>query len=102
MYRQGDLLIVPVKKKRIRERLRVRGEVTDNVLAYGEATGHAHRAIGRDVAVMNMDGGKFISANESFLVRHEEHDWIDIPPGDYRVIRQREYDGEMAYRWIND
>jgi hypothetical protein len=92
MYRQGDVLIV--------EDLRVpnqRQRARDNVLVYGEATGHAHRVEG-SAEVFDTPRGKEIAATEPFRVVHEEHDTIEIPEGFYRVVRQREYDeGEIRY-----
>jgi hypothetical protein len=65
------------------------------VLAYGEVTGHAHAirdkraALFRDpkLAAIFMH----VSGDGPVALDHQEHDTIHIPPGDYQVIRQREY-----------
>lgn len=91
MYRQGDVLIVehriPSGKRRKQK---------DGILAHGEVTGHAHRI--SDLAegeLYEMDGGMFLSVSEKGIsILHEEHAPIELPPGEYRVIRQREYSPE--------
>lgn len=96
MYRQGDVLIV--ESKREMRNMKVQ---RDNVLVYGEATGHAHRVEGDGAVVMEGSGGKVIDASKAFRVVHEEHDTIEIPEGFYRIIRQREYDEEQI-RYVAD
>ena len=96
MYRQGDVLIVEAERN-----LQNAKRQRDNVLVYGEATGHAHRVEGEAAIVMETPKGKAIDASKAFQVVHEEHDTIEIPEGFYRVIRQREYD-EKAIRYVND
>jgi len=114
--RQGDVVlkrieklpagVVPVK----RESKRV-------VLAHGEVTGHAHAISDKHVrqfraadgaptldgAGMKLRAGGGLPA-QTFLVvddkpcmlKHEEHEAIEIQPGVYRVTRQREYvEGEI-------
>jgi hypothetical protein len=94
MFRQGDILIVPIA------RLPVGLEPVERqhghlVLAHGEVTGHAHAirdkraALFRDpkLAAMFMH----VSGDGPVALDHQEHDTIHIPPGDYQIIRQREY-----------
>lgn len=97
MYRQGDVLIVSVSElpSDLDQLARENGRV---VLAHGEATGHAHAikdkraALFRDpklaAVFMRVSGGGPVA------LKHDEHDTIAIPPGNYRVIRQREYSPE--------
>ena len=104
MYRQGDVLIVPVKSipKAIEPVEREGGRV---VLAHGEVTGHAHAikdqraALFRDpkLAAIFMH----VSGDAPVALEHDEHGTIKIPPGNYRVIRQREYSPE-AIRNVAD
>jgi hypothetical protein len=94
MFRQGDVLIVPIAKlpAGLEPVERERGRL---VLAYGEVTGHAHAirdkraALFRDpkLAAIFMH----VSGDEPVALDHQEHDTIHIPPGDYQIIRQREY-----------
>lgn len=92
MFRQGDVLIIPVDsipEKTTREKMDKRKRY---VLAEGEATGHAHAVRGKDaVLVMAADGRRFLSVMNPTQVRHEEHGAIDLAPGHYEVIRQVEY-----------
>lgn len=102
MYRQGDVLIVPVT--------RIKGNPAPNdsrgvVLAEGEATGHHHR-IGpsfRSAKLFNHEEGTYLRVNgkRAAPLTHEEHKTIMIPPGSYKVIRQREYSPE-AVRQVVD
>ena len=94
MFRQGDVLIVPIAKlpAGLESVEREHGSL---VLAYGEVTGHAHAirdkraALFRDpkLAAMFMH----VSGDGPVALDHQEHDTIHIPPGDYQIIRQREY-----------
>lgn len=95
IYRQGDVLLVRVDE--------IPGDAAqcavdgDVILAYGEVTGHAHRLAEGSVkpfakgGVWEPSAERFIQALEVAELRHEEHDTIALPPGNYRVIQQREY-----------
>ncbi|BCY11150.1 hypothetical protein [Actinoplanes sp. L3-i22] len=95
MYRQGDVLIIPVARGELpacaplpRDR---RGRM---VLARGEATGHAHVVGGPGVQLLaDLDDPElmFLAVPQHARVSHEEHGPIPLPSGDYRVVRQREY-----------
>ncbi len=109
MYRQGDVLLIPVDE--------ATGEVLPRtgriVLAEGEATGHAH-AIYDDGAELLIqkptksrageavdrieDNVVFLRCRNPVSLRHEEHNPISLPAGLYRVIRQREYSPEEIRR----
>jgi hypothetical protein len=94
MYRQGDVLIVPVDSVpgMLDPVEREGGRV---ILAHGEITGHAHAikderaALFRDPKLMAVF--LTVGADGPVALEHEEHDTIHLPPGNYRVIRQREY-----------
>ena len=101
MYRQGDVLIVPVKTvpKDARPIQREGGTI---VLAHGEATGHTH-AIAEPSAMFFEAAGahRFLSLVKPARLQHEEHAPIYLPAGNYEVIRQREYTPE-AIRNVAD
>lgn len=89
MFRQGDVLLVEVEKlprRKLRAQQRVR-------VAEGEATGHAHvlepTEGGQVLTDLDVEFVRIMGANG--LLVHEEHTAIAVPPGDYRVTRQREY-----------
>ncbi|WP_433789886.1 hypothetical protein [Actinoplanes sp. CA-252034] len=95
MYRQGDVLIIPIPQREVpscapvpRDR---RGRM---VLARGEATGHAHVVGGPGLQLLaDVDDPEslFIDVASHGRVTHEEHGPISLPSGHYRVVRQREY-----------
>jgi hypothetical protein len=94
MFRQGDVLIVPIAKlpAGLKPVEREHGRL---VLAYGEVTGHAH-AIWDKRAALFRDSKlaaifMHVSGDGPVALDHQEHDTIHIPPGDYQIIRQREY-----------
>ncbi|WP_086729703.1 hypothetical protein [Streptomyces carpinensis] len=98
MYRQGDVLIVPVADDAVpphatrapKEPRDARGRL---VLALGEVTGHAHAVVGPGHLVREPGafGPMLLHLPEGGRVVHEEHAPITLPKGWFRVIRQREY-----------
>jgi hypothetical protein len=98
MYRQGDVLLVPVAEEAVpahvagapRERRDGRGRL---VLALGEVTGHAHAVVGPGELVREPGsfGPMLLRLPKGGRVVHEEHAPIALPAGWYRVVRQREY-----------
>jgi hypothetical protein len=98
VYRQGDVLIMPVPEDAVpgaghgltRQPRDIRGRL---VLALGEVTGHAHAVVGPGELL--REPGQFAAAwlhlPEGGRVVHEEHAAIPLPKGWYRVVRQREY-----------
>ena len=104
MYRQGDVLIIPVKliPKSVEPVERESGRV---VLAHGEVTGHAH-AIKDKRATLFRDPKLaaiflHVSGDVPVDLDHDEHSTIAVPPGNYEIIRQREYSPE-AIRNVAD
>ena len=91
-YRQGDVLLVRV------EALPNGSVKEDNdesvVLAYGEVTGHAHRLSASTVTMYAWKGDKLIEVKKPTPLTHEEHSPIEVAPGFYKVVRQREYTPE--------
>jgi hypothetical protein len=91
MYRQGDVLFVerlcvPTGVKRIRKN----GEILE-----GEATGHIHRVAQECLAsaeVFEVENGLFMTVSEDGIsIVHPDHNTLVLPPGNYEIIRQREY-----------
>lgn len=71
------------------------GAVPHNeVLAEGEATGHAHRIRGKGVQVMEHQGVLYINVPEGSkgTITHEEHHQQVLPPGLYTSRITQEYD----------
>ena len=63
-----------------------------DVVAEGEATGHAHRVTGAGAAVLEAEGHRYVSAPAGATVVHEEHAPVTLPPGVWDVRKVREYD----------
>jgi hypothetical protein len=107
MFRQGDVLLIPTESIPDDAQLVAR----DNeriVLAYGEATGHAHAILEQEAKLFALTDSevddRFLHITSSIgadLV-HEEHSTIHLPRGDYIVRRQREYEPQAAPRTVAD
>ena len=98
MYRQGDVLIVPVAEEAVpvAHRGRARG-AAGRPGAAGPRARRGHRPCprgagpGRLVREPGPFGPMFLQLPEGGRVVHEEHAAITLPKGWYRVVRQREY-----------
>jgi hypothetical protein len=91
-YRQGDVLLVRIESLP-REATKEQHEESV-VLAYGEVTGHAHRLSASTVSMYAWKGDKLIEVTKPTALTHEEHSPLEIEPGFYKVVRQREYTPE--------
>ena len=98
LYRQGDVLIQRVNKIPKGLKPLPRDEHGRLVLAEGERTGHAHVVEG-DALFLAADldemTDRYLRIEQEALVVHDEHDTITLPPGDYQIVRQREYTPEQ-------
>lgn len=101
MYRQGDILLIPVTP--------ASGPVTTKsdptkgpriVLAHGAATGHEHVVQTEDGSLSALVGTEdnLLSLPTDALLVHDEHATIALPAGEYFVRRQREYSPEAVRR----
>jgi hypothetical protein len=98
MYRQGDILILPLGEEAVAATVLglspaprdPRGRL---VLALGEVTGHAHAVVGPGELYRSADPlvPACLHVPSGARVVHEEHGAISLPRGWYRVVRQREY-----------
>jgi hypothetical protein len=93
-YRQGDVLFKAVKSIPSGGKKRVSGHILE-----GEMTGHIHRVAEADLAtaeVLEVGDGLFmsVSADGGVSIIHEEHHTLTLPPGNYEIVRQREYSPE--------
>lgn len=100
MYRQGDVLLIAKSIPRgAKPGKRDKGRI---VLAYGEATGHAHAIDAPAVMVFEHEGTRWIRVpKKGAELRHEEHGAIALASGEYEVRLQREYSPE-AIRRVTD
>lgn len=125
MYRQGDVLLIPVDRDLFTEMAR-KLVVPSVVLALGEQTGHSHTLEG-EVALFDVgavvaqrpDGVtirrlrrperitpaaiRFVEVlREGCELKHQEHGAHAIPPGLYEVVRQRVYEAEDRTAYVAD
>lgn len=116
MYRQGDVLVEKVKN------IPNRKKTTETLLIRGEGRNHGHFIRGEEVEIFlsseeekAMKGSivtHYLDIKSEATLDHllidsgrftAEHDTITIPPGRYKVIRQREYNPyTRAIRMIRD
>lgn len=104
MFRQGDLLFVPVSTIPA-SATAVDRENGRLVLARGEATGHAHAVLEPEVELLQREiepGVAYLKVAQECHVTHEEHAPITLAPGNYRVIHQREYSPSTRERLVRD
>ena len=87
--RQGDLFFE--RKSKIPTDVQ---KTTNNILAYGEVTGHSHRVVNFDEVDMSVDkeGHIWISSEKPITIDHDEHGTITLDAGTYCMTHQREYD----------
>ena len=109
MFRQGDVLIVPIAADAVPAATLAAGPLSRRphepmVLALGEATGHAHAVVAREDKGFLFPAPS--EAQPAFLhlplggkVVHEEHATIPLPEGWCRVVRQREYEPGAVRSW---
>lgn len=83
-FRHGDLLLESIDT--IPSEAKVRNS---NIILEGETTGHAHRVSGG--SILEVGEQMYVAVPDAGAVTHEEHNRIELPAGNYRVIRQREY-----------
>ena len=104
-YRQGDVLRIRVRMPaQSRRQLRPVPRTGDRVvLAYGEATGHAHVIDSPRAELLESRGGRtYLGLDKVSALTHEEHGPIRLDPGLYRVFRQREYAPGMRAHVVAD
>jgi len=104
-FRQGDVYLVavdaaPRDAKTVKTGARI-------ILAYGEATGHHHSVSSRGCQLLERTetDEQFlrIMAKSGVELTHEEHATITLPPGDYKIVHQREYtSADMAPARVAD
>ena len=100
IYRQGDVLLVPVEVapdgKKVKAR---RGRL---ILALGEVTGHHHSVAVADAEMVEAAEKVYLSIMRETTLDHQEHASITLAPGTYEVVRQREYQPRELPRRVAD
>lgn len=93
ILRQGDVLLKEIKK------IPKNAVEKDNVLAYGEVTGHSHRI---NAKVFQSNGQQYVVCEKPCKLIHEEHAKLEVPEGKYQVVIQREFDILKGIRQVMD
>lgn len=127
--RQGDVFIFRITDGELPAMKEAKAVKGQHVLAYGEATGHQHSFDKEDVELYTAndnlcDIAKKYGVKEKLAVTHglrivvdnttlrhgtpsrgftdPDHTPIDLPKGDYIVLRPREYSDEEEFKVIAD
>lgn len=103
MYRQGDVLLIPIKATGFgKEPFKAVAPANDRiVLAFGEATGHHHSLKANVGTLFEREEKRYLRMDIDAPLEHQEHGAILIPRGTYQVVIQREYHPE-AIRNVED
>jgi len=97
MKRQGDLLFR--KTENNISRLKV---LETNIIELGETSGHAHTLEGGTLVGWQQPDYVSVLPNSVAVITHDEHAAIELEPGIWQIIRQREYIGDGEYERAYD
>lgn len=99
VYRHGDVLIRQVDEIPA-DAVRKAKDKRGLVLAEGEVTGHHHRIADTSMGQLLVspadaeDMRMWLSLSVEAPLVHEEHHTLTLPPGNYEVMIQKEYEPE--------
>lgn len=83
--------------------LHSRGTAQRHAVALGEKTGHEHvLEAEQEFELFEKDGTLYMRLPAEAKLTHPEHAPIAIPAGEYRVVRQQEYDPKLGRRPVLD
>jgi hypothetical protein len=88
-FRQGDVLLLAVDA--LPEGATAEQRTDRIILAEGEVTGHAHAIADPDARAFSHEGQRYLLTRSVVQLVHEEHAPVEVPPGTWRVVIQREY-----------
>lgn len=87
IYRHGDVDIIQIS-----ELPKNLTKLNTDVLAEGETTGHSHKLDGRFTIYQEPQTElKFMFVEAPTKIKHEEHTTIEIAPGIYKILIEREF-----------
>lgn len=96
IYRQGDVLLVRIAE------LPKEATRKDNIVAFGETTGHKHQFDEGAVVYKTASGQQVVQIQKTAILQHEEHKHLTIPKGIYEIRIQREFDVAAETRRVMD
>ena len=85
-FRHGDLLI-----RKVSSIPKTAILTSTNIIAEGERRGHNHRIVGFHQVFETLDKQLYFQAEEHVLIKHPDHNTLDIPEGQYIIEHQRRY-----------
>lgn len=92
MYRQGDVLLVPVEAIPAPA-----GRLDGPVLLYpGRTSRHGHAVSGDRFEAWLSRGDDYLRVHGAATLTHPDHAPLTVPPGTYRAVRQREYPDDRS------
>lgn len=103
MLRQGDVLLVPAGSIDLSQATLDKSRLSAShvVLAEGEATGHAHTMSVETSTPMLFGGREIVVVEKPSILTHQEHNEIEVSPGVYWVVHQREYSPQAIRRVLD-
>ena len=96
LHRQGDVGFLKIEELPLKLKKK-----KDNVIVYGEVTGHAHRLIDGSIH-KDDDGQMYLITKDTAHVVHEEHNTVKLEKGYWKILRQREYTSQDMTRLVID
>ena len=96
--RQGEVLLIPIQQ------LPSGLKRKDNILAYGEVTGHNHSFATTEPVSVFIDSKnvQYVDASAMVTLVHQEHAPVEVPRGLYEVRIQRNLDLQGIIRAVRD
>lgn len=90
IFRQGDFVFIP--QDSVPKGKAVKREGGRIIVGRGEQTGHHHAVTMPKVKMIEgTDMRRYLVSDIPFVVTHEEHAAVALPPGAYEVRQQRQY-----------
>ncbi len=102
-YVQGDVMFIRNGKEYTTKEWRKLEPINGiHIIARGEKTGHTHTVDANAVDLFELATGRVVVVNQPVFVYHQEHDPLELPPGEYDIITQRQYTAQEAPRRVYD
>lgn len=100
--RQGDFLLIPldtaagecIPTEAVAE-VREGGRA---IVGRGEATGHHHAFVDPAVNIFGTATGRWLDVPQVATLVHEEHGALEVLPGQYVIIQERNFHSGMVKR----
>jgi len=86
LFRHGDLLI-----RKVSSIPKTAILASTNIIAEGEKTGHNHELKGSHQVFETLDKQLYFEAKQDVILKHPDHNTLEIPKGHYIVEHQRRY-----------